>query len=162
MKFALAVLCLVALAVTCPAQDLPTGIAGGLSYQPGGNPALAGTGMYWRTVNDVPAFVVVDAIPASVRPFAVTNNMAVGVAPKVVTLPIAGRKIPVYTPIAAGFSWSGANAGWAWNPPGALASIPVSGGWCIQPNVRFVKSSINNNSGYQVIGGVMFAYGWGR
>ncbi len=157
-SIALLVLILALLALSCPAQTPATNIyAGGVSYNPGASPAIAGTGLYARLVagTGTYAFTVVDLLPTTLAPFTVTSNMAVGIAQKVVQI----NSVSVYIPTAAGISYTGSNTGWAWST-GALASVPIKGAWKIQPNVRFLKSSVNNGSGYQVIGGVLF--GWGR
>lgn len=139
----------------------PNFAGAGVSYQPGASPAIAGTGLYARLVagTGTYAFTVLDALPASYTPFTVTTQVGVGIAQKLFTLDIAGRSIPVYIPTSAGIAWTGSNTGWGWST-GALASIPITGSWRIMPNVRAAKSSVNGNSGYQLIGGALIGWGW--
>jgi hypothetical protein len=129
----------------------------GLSYNVGGSPALAGTGLYARKLTDsnLYAFTAIDALPNTLKPFTVTTNIGAGVAQKVVTI----GKVPVYIPTAAGISFNGTNTGWQWNT-GALAAIKLKGNYFLLPTVRLVKSSVSNGSGYQPIVGVLF--GWGQ
>jgi hypothetical protein len=133
--------------------------AAGASYNPGGSPGIAGSALYARNLNTgatLPtfAFTSVDAVTTSVKPFTVSTNVGAGIAQQVATL----GKIPIYMPTAVGISWNGANTGWQWNG-GALISIPVKG-FYLMPSVRFLKSSVSNNSGYQLIGGLLV--GWGK
>lgn len=129
--------------------------AAGISYHAGASPAVAGTALYVHLVASpgTYAFTAIDALPASARPFVVTTNVSAGIAQKLAT--IAG--VPIYVPASAGFSFSGANAGWAWSG-GGMAVIRVKGG-LLMPNVRFVKSSVSGGAGYGVVAGVLF--GWG-
>lgn len=131
--------------------------AGGISYNPGGSPSIAGTGLYARSVSDsgTYAFGVVDALPASVKPFTVTTQFSAGVAQRVLTI----AKVPIYVPTSAGVSYNGKNTGWAWTT-GALGVIKLKDNWKMLPNLRMVKSSISDGSGYQVIVGVLF--GWAQ
>ena len=142
-----------------PAAPEPTSVyALGTSYNAGGSPAVAGTGLYAHKVNDsgTYAFTVVDALPATLKPFTVTTNFGFGVAQKVVTL----GKVPIYIPTSAGVSWNGNNTGWSWTT-GALAAIKYKDtNFRIMPNVRIVKSSVSGGTGYQPIVGVLF--GWGQ
>ena len=114
--------------------------------------------MYARLISDgsgTYAFTVVDALPASLKPFTVTTNIGAGIAQKVVTL----GSVPIFIPTSAGISYNGTNTGWAWST-GAIASIKIKGNWRVFPNVRIVKSSVSAGSGYQPIVGVLF--GWGN
>ena len=142
---------------TAPAANLIHNLyAGGVSYNSSATPAVAGTGLYARLLSDTGtyAFTDVDALPNTVRPFTVTTNMGVGVAQKVATI----GTVPVFIPAATGISFSGSNTGWQWNT-GALAAIGVKGNYFVMPQVRLVKSSVSNGSGYQPIIGVLFAWG---
>lgn len=156
MKYLLSLLVLVSAAF---AQTLPTNVyAGGVSYNNAGTPSIAGTALYARLVSPdsgTYAFTVADVLPSSFRPFTVTTNIGVGVAQKLFTI----GKVPIFAPASAGVSFSGTNTGWAWSG-GALASIKVKNNWHVYPNVRFVKSSVSNGTGYQLIPGVLF--GWGQ
>lgn len=132
--------------------------AGGLSYNSGASPAIAGTGLYSHLVNDgsgTYAFSVVDALPISTKPFTVSTNFSAGVAQKIFTI----GKVTVFVPTAAGVSYNGTNTGWAWST-GALISIPVKGNWYILPVARVQKSSVSDGAGYQPIGGILV--GWGK
>jgi hypothetical protein len=140
-------------------QDaLPANVyAGGISYNVGASPAIAGTGLYAHLIADsgTYAFTVVDALPISVKPFTVSTNFGVGIAQKLFTI----AKVPVFVPTSAGISYTGNNTGWQWST-GALASIKVKGNWRVMPNVRIVKSSVSNGAGYTPIAGILF--GWGQ
>jgi len=138
--------------------------AGGVSYLVGGQPvasAFSGTGLYARLVSpstSTYAFTVIDAVPQTYSPFVVDTNLAAGVAQELFTVGTWGV---VYSPVAAGFTWSGKNAGWNWSGGGMLSITPKAGSHArILPSVRFVKSSVSSGSGYQVIMGVAFGWGW--
>lgn len=143
---------------TLPVQ--PTSISNlygaGISYNVGGSPTVAGTGLYAHLLNvsGTYAFTAIDALPATLKPFTVTTNIGAGIAQKVVTI----GAVPFYVPTAAGISFTGANTGWQWNG-GVIASIRVKGNYYILPSVRFLKSSVSNGTGYQPIIGILF--GWG-
>jgi hypothetical protein len=148
------------LAQAAPAtSDAPiqTLYAGGISYNVGASPAIAGTGLYAHELNasGTYLFTAIDALPNTYKPFTVGTNVGAGIAQKVATL----GKIPIYVPTAAGISWSGGNTGWQWNG-GALASFHIKGNYYLMPSVRFLKSSVSDGSGYQPIIGVLF--GWGQ
>lgn len=156
--------CLLIIALLClssvpsRAQSLTNIYAGGISYNSSGSPAIAGTGLYARLVSPSSrtyAFTVVDALPASVKPFTVTSSFSAGVAQKVFSV----GSIPIFVPTAAGVSYNGTNTGWAWST-GGLASIKLKGQWKLFPTVRIAKSSVSAGSGYQPIVGIMF--GWGN
>lgn len=136
--------------------------AAGVSYLAGGSgvSSVAGTGLYARLLSSSAgsyAFTVIDAVPQTVHPFVVGTNIGVGLAQYVFSI---GRAA-IYVPTAAGVSWSGTNTGWNWST-GAMASIPPKAGSHarILPSVRMVKSSVSGNSGYQVIVGLAFGWGW--
>jgi hypothetical protein len=146
-----------ALPLAAQTDTLPSNIyAGGISFNSGASPRIAGTGLYARLLSDgsgTYAFTVVDALPATVKPFTVTTNIGAGVAQKLFSI----GKVPIFMPASAGISFNGTNTGWAWSG-GALASIKVKNNWHVYPNVRFVKSSVSNGTGYQPIAGLLF--GW--
>jgi len=153
-------LVILALSVCAIAQDpLPTNVyAAGASFNNGATPRVAGTALYARLVNDgsgTYAFTVVDALPNTFKPFTVTTNIGAGVVQKLFSV----GKVPVFAPTSAGISFTGTNTGWAWST-GALASIRFKSNWRVMPNVRVVKSSVSNGTGYQPIVGVLF--GWGQ
>jgi hypothetical protein len=129
----------------------------GLSYNAGASPAIAGTGLYAHKIADsgTYAFTVVDALPTTLRPFVVNTNFSVGVAQKVASF----GSVPIFVPTAAGVSYNGANTGWAWST-GGMAVIKLKHDIAIMPNVRLVKSSVSNGTGYQPVVGVLF--GWGK
>ncbi len=163
-RFAILVCALAMTAVAAIAQSSPSpapGIsaiyAGGVSYNPGATPAIAGTGLYARLIagTGTYAFTAVDFVPNTLKPLTVNSNIGVGIAQKVATI----GNIPIYIPTAAGISFNGANTGWQWNA-GGLASIHIKGNYYLMPSVRLVKSSVSNGSGYQPIIGLLF--GWGK
>ncbi len=148
--------------VAAPAQTI---YAGGVSFAPGAEQRFAGTALLAKPVSDSSgtyAFTVLDAVPTSYQPMTVTTNIGAGIAQRVVGFDLAGHKVEIFVPTSAGVSWTGKNVGWQWNA-GGLADIPIKGSWGVQPHIRFLKSSVNDNSGYQVILGVLFRYrGWGQ
>lgn len=157
IAFAIAAIAL-AIGFTLPLAAQDTNIyAGGLSYNNGASPAIAGTGLYAHKITDTGtyAFTVIDAVPLTVKPFTVTTNFGVGIAQKVATL----GKADIFVPTSAGVSYNGTNTGWAWGT-GAMAVVKVKGNYFLGPNVRIVKSSVSNGQGYQPIVGVVF--GWGQ
>jgi hypothetical protein len=135
----------------------------GISYQPGGSPAIAGSAMYMKLASastGTYAFSLFDAVPTGVKPFTVQTAVGAGMAQRLVTV----NGIPIYVPLTAGFSYSGANSGWAWSS-GAFAVIPVSihgkaSSWRILPSIRAVKSSVSGGTGYQLIAGAQVGWGW--
>ncbi|MEN6537797.1 MAG: hypothetical protein ABFD89_29365 [Bryobacteraceae bacterium] len=140
------------------AADAPRNIyAAGVAWNQSASPRIAGTGLYARAVNDsgTYAFTAVDVLPTTVKPLSVTTQISTGVAQRVFT--IGG--VAVYVPTSVGISYNGEATGWAWTT-GALASVRVKGNSRVMPNVRVVKSSVSNNSGYQLILGALF--GWGQ
>ncbi len=131
--------------------------AGGLSYNPGASPAIAGTGLYAHLISDgsgTYGFTVVDALPVSVKPFTLTTNFGAGIAQKIFTI----GKVTVFVPTSAGISYSGQNTGWAWST-GGVAVVPVKGSVFLMPSVRLQKSSISNGAGYQPIIGLLVGFG---
>lgn len=138
---------------------LPANVyAMGVSYNQGASPSIAGTGLYAHLISDgsgTYAFTVVDALPASVKPFTVSTNIGGGIAQKVFTI----GKVPVLIPTSAGISFTGGNTGWSWST-GVLASIKISSNVRLLPNVRVQKSSVSGGAGYQPIVGLMF--GWSQ
>jgi hypothetical protein len=158
MKLTLIALLLCLFTVAAFGQTLPTAIyAAGVSINPGGSPMVAGTGLAARLIADsgTYAFTAVDALPTTIRPFVVTTQVSGGIAQRIVTI----GKVPIYVPTSAGISYSGTNTGWAWTT-GAMAVVRVKGPWRVLPNLRLVKSSVSNGTGYQVIGGILI--GWGE
>jgi len=157
--FVITALCMLLLASSGMAQtELPKNIyAGGISYNASASPQIAGTGLYARFLADsgTYAFTAVDALPTTVKPLVVTTQFSAGIAQKILTI----GKVPIYIPTSAGISYNGTNTGWAWTT-GALAVVPVKGNWRVMPNLRMVKSSVSQGSGYQVIAG--FLLGWGE
>lgn len=131
--------------------------AAGVSFNSGASPSVAGTALYAHLLSDgsgTYAYSVFDALPTTLKPFTVTNNVGAGIAQKLFSI----GNVPIYVPTAAGISWNGSNTGWQWST-GALASIKLKGNWRIMPNVRLVKSSVSNGDGYRPMFGVLF--GWG-
>ena len=107
--------------------------AAGVSFNNSATPAIAGTGLYARSLNDASgtyAFTVVDALPNTVKPFTVTTNFSAGLAQRVFSI----GKYPIFVPTAAGLSYTGTNLGWAWST-GGMTSIKLKGNWHIFPSV---------------------------
>jgi len=147
----------ISLAVCGSAQTAaPVNIyAAGVSYNPSATPVVAGTGLYARKVGDsgTYAFSAVDVLPTTVKPLVVTTQFSAGVAQRILT--IGG--VAIYVPTSAGISTNGTNTGWAWTA-GAMGVVSVKDKWKIMPNVRVVKSSVSNGTGYQVIVGALFGF----
>jgi hypothetical protein len=108
---------LIALAVgliagAASAQDVSNLYVAGGSYNHGATPAVAGTALYAHEIgtSSTYAFTMIDALPTTTKPFAVTSNIAVGVAQRVARI----GPVSVFIPTAAGVSFSGTNLGWAW------------------------------------------------
>lgn len=141
--------------LTLAAQDNNI-VGAGVSY----GDRIAGTGLYAKLIagTGTYAFTVVDAVPNTVKPLAVTTSYSVGISQKVFDLKFGNLVVPVFVPTAAGVSYAGGNVGWAWNT-GGLAAIPISKQWRLMPNVRAVKSSVGGD-GYRLIAGVMIGWGW--
>lgn len=155
--------------------------AAGVSYNSGNTSSVAGTALYARGVNKsgTYAFTVIDALPAkntvsqpvlnppgptqpfitsttsSSTAFTVTTNIGVGIAQKLFSI----GKVDIFSPTAAGISWTGTNTGWEWNA-GAMAVFKLKGNYYLMPTVRMIKSSVSGGAGYQPIVGVLF--GWGK
>jgi hypothetical protein len=117
----------------------------------------AATAMYARaqTAAGTYAFTAIDLVPTSMTPVTLTTQTSVGIAQRV--LSVAGWNI--YATAASGPSWTGTNTGWAWLAGGMASHAVGKGNWRVMPNVRAIKSSINNNSGVQLIIGVMVGFG---
>jgi hypothetical protein len=144
-------------APAAPPAPIQTGYAGGISYNPGADKPVAGTGLFFHAIagSNTYAFSAVDAVPATLKPFTISTNVGVGVAQKVAR--IGG--IDVFAPVATGVEFTGQNVGWQWNG-GALAVIPIKNSrYFVAPNLRFLKGSVTSGSGYQVIAGVLFGFG---
>jgi hypothetical protein len=147
--------------VVTPAPATPpvltTVYGAGVSYSEGGSPSVAGTGLYAHLLagTSTYAFTVADILPNNTKPFTVSTNIAAGVAQKIAT--ISGRDILI--PTAAGISVSGGNTGWVWST-GAMVVFHLKNNWLLMPNVRIIKSSVGNGTGYQPVIGMMF--GWGQ
>jgi hypothetical protein len=130
--------------------------AAGVSYNHTSASALAGTAVYAHVVaGNSWFFSSLDVIPASTKPGNVATNFAPGLAQKLFT---AGW-LDLYTVTGAGVSWAGANTGWTWSG-GEMPVVRLPRGWVIALPVRFVKSSVNNNSNYQVIATLLIGKGW--
>lgn len=158
--FALLLLCVAFAAAQTPAPAPPpsalsgTFYAGGLSYGPSG---LAATGLGAKSLADgTYAFGVLDAVPQTIKPLTITTNFGGGIAQK---LPISFKSVTFWVPSSAGVSWAGHDVGWEWST-GGMAHIPVGkAGLSLNPTVRVLKSSVSNNSGYQVIGSLLIGFG---
>jgi len=148
------------IAQTAPAPAAPAALqnvyAGGVSYNPSGTPGVAGTALqaHLLAATGTYEFTALDALPSATKPFTVTTNVGAGIAQRVLTI----GNIPIYVPTDAGISFNGTNTGWQWSG-GGLASINVKGNYYVMPAVRFLKSNVSGNSGYQLIASVLFAWG---
>src|SRR5215469_2649328 len=145
-RFARIVVSLCLLILPAFGQSSPTNIyAVGASWNPGASPAFAGSALYAHAVDSSGtfAFTQLDILPASLKPFIVLSNVSAGVAQKALTV----KGVNFYIPGSAGVSFTGQNVGWAWSS-GVIASVRVKS-FRIMPNVRFLKSSVNNVAGYQ-------------
>jgi hypothetical protein len=149
MKTIALLLCAEAAALAQPSNYAFAGVSYGSS--------LAGTAIYARAVDKVGtySFTMMDAVPTSTKPLTVSTQVATGIAQKLACISI----VCLYVPGAAGVSWNGPNTGWGWSSGGLAVIQPKGWKALIAPHVRVVKSSVNNNSGYQLIGGLTF--GWG-
>jgi hypothetical protein len=156
----------VTFAQTAPPQEppLPDNVYSiGGSYNNGGSPAYALTAIYAKLLsNDAGTygFTVIDVLPVSVKPAIVTTNIGVGIAQRVLKLP---NGVNIFAPVDAGVSITGTNTGWSWTG-GILADYVfkkngIPSRYHLQPNVRFIKSSVSNGAGYQLIGGLNFGFG---
>jgi hypothetical protein len=136
-----------------PVQNL---YAIGGSYNINARPSVAGTALYAHYVAGpgTYAFAAIDALPGTIKPFAVTSNVGAGVAQKLFSV---GR-VGLYLPTAAGISWTGANTGWQWSG-GAAVTVRLKGSFGVMPTVRFLKSSVSGGSGYQPVIGLLFSFG---
>lgn len=149
-----------------PVQPETQAIAGpvnfyafGVSYNVNAKPAIAGTAMYCHNLDpkhqlSTYACTVFDAVPNTIKPLTVSTNIGAGIAQDIAHF----GKVTIWTPAAAGFSWNGKSSGWEWNG-GVAATIPTGKRLYLVPNVRFLKSSVSNGSGYQVIAGFDVGFG---
>lgn len=154
-----ALLAVVCLSGNCLAQDVSNLYLAGGSYSPGGSPSFAGSALYAHQINasGTYAFTMIDALPASVKPFTVNTNIGIGIAQRVATI----NGYSIFVPTSAGISYSGTNTGWAWSTgAGVPFRLKPDSNWYAMPSVRVLKSSVSGGSGYQPIFGLMF--GWGQ
>lgn len=151
------VMFLMLVASTLRAQDVSNLYMAGGSYSAGATPAFAGTGLYAHQINTsgTYAFTMVDALPATLKPFTVTTNFAAGIAQRVATI----DGFSIFIPTAAGISYTGTNTGWAWST-GVGVPFKIKSNWYLMPTARVLKSSVSGGSGYQPIVGLLF--GWGQ
>jgi hypothetical protein len=133
--------------------------SGGISYNPGASPAIAGTVLYAKVLpgtSGTYSFSTIDALITSTRPFTVSTNVATGIAQKIFTI----QGVGIFAATGAGISWTGRNTGWSYNG-GFLTPIAINkNGLYVSPALRFIKSSVNQNSDYQVILSLMVGKGW--
>lgn len=147
--------------LTTHGQDITNLYAAGGSYSSGASPAFAGTALYAHAVSPdtapgMYAFTMIDAIPATVKPFTVSTNIAAGIGEKIATI----ANVPIFIPTAAGISFNGTNTGWAWSTGVAAPIQWKKGNFYIVPTLRVLKSSVSGGSGYQPVVGILF--GWGK
>ena len=130
--------------------------AAGVSYNHSTAASLAGTAVYGHIIAGSSWFFAsLDAVPDSTKPATVSTNFAPGIAQKLFTI----RWLDLYTVTGTGVSWAGSNTGWTWSG-GEMPVARLPHGWVIALPVRFIKSSVNNNSNYQVIATLMIGKGW--
>ena len=130
--------------------------AAGVSYNHTSAASLAGTAVYAHAIAGSSWFFSsLDVVPDSTKPSTVSTNFAPGIAQKLFTT----RWLDLYTVTGAGVSWAGSNTGWTWSG-GEMPIVHLPHGWAIALPVRFIKSSVNNNSNYQVIATLMIGKGW--
>ncbi len=163
----ISLLFIAALASSCgpqyaAAQDVSNLYLGGASYSAGASPAFAGSALYAKQVNasGTYAFTMIDALPATTKPFTVTTNVAIGIAQRVATI----DGFSIFVPTAAGISYTGTNTGWACSTgvgvPFKFRTSKDGGAWYLMPTARVLKSSVNSGSGYQPVIGLLV--GWGK
>ena len=130
--------------------------AAGVSYNHSTAASLAGTAVYGHIIAGGSWFFAsLDAVPDSTKPATVSTNFAPGIAQKLFTI----RWLDLYTVTGTGVSWAGSNTGWTWSG-GEMPVARLPHGWVIALPVRFIKSSVNNNSNYQVIATLLIGRGW--
>jgi hypothetical protein len=130
--------------------------AAGVSYNHSTAASLAGTAVYGHIIAGSSWFFAsLDVVPDSTKPATVSTNFAPGIAQKLFTI----RWLDLYTVTGTGVSWAGSNTGWTWSG-GEMPVVRLPRGWVIALPVRFIKSSVNNNSNYQVIATLMIGKGW--
>lgn len=148
-------------APTTPAAPTPTNpsnfyMAGG-TYNPAGTPQGGGTAL-WATElgsSNTYAFTLFDAIPQTLKPFTVTDNIGAGIAQQLFTV----GKLAVWVPTSAGVSWNGSNVGWSWTTG---AGVPIQIGkssWYVMPVARVYKSSVAGGESYQPMISLLFGHG---
>jgi hypothetical protein len=133
----------------------------GLAWNQSGTPEIAGSALYAKILSATSgtwAFTDVDFLPTSKKPFTVTTNINAGIAQKALSF----YAVNFYVPTSAGVSFTGTNTGWAWTS-GILADYTIKKdgkktSFHLQPNVRWLKSSVSGGSDYQFIFGTNF--GW--
>lgn len=148
---------------SAPVSELQNIYGVGASWNNSAQPPVAGTLFYGHRLNDsgTYGFSILDVLTNTVKPFTVTTNIGAGVAQKVATI----AKLPIFMPTTAGISFNGQNVGWEWNG-GAATLFPInklvkkaSSDWYLMPTVRFLKSSVSNGTGYQLIFGSEICWG---
>lgn len=137
------------------------GAGGSYNSSPAAVPSFAGTIMYAHRVSQgLYSFTLVDVFampnPAPVEggsSYVITTTPTTGLAQYL--REIGGVK--TYAIGTVGASAGGSQLGWAYSAGGA-AYIGLGKGWCLIPNLRLLKSSLNGE--FQGIFGVMI--GWGK
>lgn len=147
---------LILLTLSAVAQDADREIwAAGLSISPESSPPVAGTAMWARQIRDSNhyTFTVVDILATNRRPYAIENNVGIGVAERAFTI----HHYAVFVPVSLDVSDSGPHLGWSWSA-GGMVVIPWRAHWHWLPNLRVVHSNVSNGSGTQLLLGLMI--GW--
>jgi len=128
-------------------------IGGGVSYNQSGSPSIAGTGIYAKELTSgLWSFSLLDVIPTSTAPVTLTTQLSTGIGQRLFTV----KSWQIFAPTTTGITWTGSNTGWTWTS--GLMGIREIKGRLVMPNVRWIKSTTNNNSSYQCVAGVMI--GW--
>jgi hypothetical protein len=148
----------------------------GPSWNNGATPAVDGNAFYCHlaltnttsstttvagtTETTYPTFActTIDVLPIAIKPFTVSTNVSVGTAQKVLSL----GGFDFMTLVTAGVTATGTSTGWNWTG-GMLADYRIKKAglptpWGIYADVRWIKSSVSNGAGYQLIPGGGVAY----
>lgn len=137
------------------------GAGGSYNSSPTAVPNFAGTIVYaHRITAGLYSFTLVDIFaqpnPAPVEgasTFVITTTPTTGLAQHTRDI----GKVKLYVLGTIGAAAGGSQVGWAYSAGGA-AYIGLGKGYCLIPNIRMLKSSLNGE--FQGIFGIMF--GWGK
>lgn len=129
-------------------------VAAGANWNQYNSPQISGSVLYARLISGrTYSFNLVDITSKALKPFTVQTSIATGVGQHILDMGPAH----VYAVTAFGVAAGGTNVGGSFTA-GGCAVIPIKhSGWAIVPNVRVLKSSLND---VQAIYGI--GVGWGR